>query len=190
MERIAIIGFGSLLWDLDDLAPHVSGDWYVDHGPTLPIEFALVSRKRKRALAAVIDHGFGEHCVASVIESRKDTLPEAVADLARRERCDEQHIGALHRANGFSRAKHSVTTELVGEWLQTTHYHAAIWTDAQSNFEEMTGVVFSVTTAVEYLQALPQESLREAKRYIENAPVDTPLRRELQDKVWWIEVEY
>ena len=83
----------------------------------MPIEFALVSRKRNRALAAVIDHGFGEHCAASVIVSRKDNLPEAVADLARRERCDEQHIGALHRGNGFSRAKRSHTTALIAARL-------------------------------------------------------------------------
>ena len=145
---------------------------------------------RKRALAAVIDHGFGENCTASVIESRKDSLPEAVADLARRERCEEHHIGVLHRSSGFSRAKQSRTTALVREWLHTTYYHAAIWTDAESNFEVMTGEVFTVSTAVEYLECLPEDSLREAKRYIEKAPVSTPLRRELQEKTWWIEVEY
>lgn len=31
-ERIAIIGWGSLLWDLDNLAPHVSGEWELDLG--------------------------------------------------------------------------------------------------------------------------------------------------------------
>ncbi|MDH3451053.1 MAG: hypothetical protein OEN20_01440 [Gammaproteobacteria bacterium] len=190
MDRIAIIGWGSLLWDLDDLEPHVTGDWYMAQGPTLPIEFTLVSRKRNRALAAVIDHTVGEHCTASVIQSSKGNLPAAVSDLAQRERCDQRHIGALHRSNGFARAKQSRTTMLVREWLHTTHYHAAVWTDTESNFEATTGEAFSLTTAVEYLKSLPEDSLREAKRYIENAPVSTPLRRELQDKTWWMTLDY
>lgn len=190
MERIAIIGYGSLLWDLDDLAPHVKGGWHVDRGPRLPVEFALVSRKRNRALAAVIDHAVGEHCLASVIESSKSDLTDAVADLARRERCAEAQIGALHRSNGFARARQTSTAELIREWLHTTHYDAAVWTDGASNFAAMTGTAFSVASAVEYLRALPEESLREARRYIENAPVSTPLRRELQGHTWWIEVEY
>jgi hypothetical protein len=190
MERIAIIGWGSLLWDLDDLEPHVTGDWYVDQGPTLPIEFALVSHKRNRALAAVIDHSVGEHVTASVIESSKDSLPEALVDLARRERCDEQHIGAVHRANGFTRAKLRQTLALVEEWLHTTHYDGAVWTDIETNFEVHTGEPFTVSTAVDYLKNLSGESLREAKRYIENAPVSTPLRRRLQDEDWWAVVEF
>jgi hypothetical protein len=190
MERIAIIGWGSLLWDLDDLEPHVTGDWYLDEGPKLPIEFALVSRKRNRALAAVIDHSVGEHVAASVIESSKDSLPEALVDLARRERCDEQHIGAVHRANGFTRAKLRQTLALVEEWLHTTHYDGAVWTDIETNFEVHTGEPFTVSTAVDYLKNLSGESLREAKRYIENAPVSTPLRRRLQDEDWWAVVEF
>jgi len=192
MERIAIIGWGSLLWDLDDLEPHVSGDWFVDQGPTLPIEFALVSRKRNRALAAVIDHTVGEHCAASVIESSKQSLPEALGDLARRERCDGQHIGAVHRDTGFTQAKLPQTLVLVEEWLHTTHYDGAVWTDIETNFEVMTGDAFTVGTAVQYLQSLGEESLREAKQYIENAPaaVSTPLRRRLQVEDWWAVLEF
>lgn len=192
MERIAIIGWGSLLWDLDDLEPHVAGGWDLDAGPLLPIEFALVSRKRNRALAAVIDHAVGERCTASVIVSRKSELADARGDLARRERCDEASIGALHRGNGFAHARHPETLVLVEQWLHTTRYDGAVWTDTETNFEGITGEPFSVDTAVRYLSRLGIDSLREAKRYIENAPaaVSTPLRRRLRGETWWAAVEF
>ena len=37
MSKIAVIGFGSLLWDLDDLARKVSGKWKMYAGPVLPL---------------------------------------------------------------------------------------------------------------------------------------------------------
>ena len=39
MNGYAILGWGSLLWDLDDLSPHVRGPWRVCAGPALPMEF-------------------------------------------------------------------------------------------------------------------------------------------------------
>ncbi|MDP6530786.1 MAG: hypothetical protein QF375_02760, partial [Arenicellales bacterium] len=56
MARFAIIGYGSLIWDLDNLAPYVEGEWDMYQGPHLPLEFSLISKKRKRALALAIDH--------------------------------------------------------------------------------------------------------------------------------------
>lgn len=192
MERIAIIGWGSLLWDLDDLEPHVSGDWQVAAGPTLPIEFALVSRKRIGALAAVIDHSLGAHSACSVIDSAKQSLAEAARDLARRERCAPEHIGALHRHNGFTRAKQPQTVTLIEAWLHASHYDGAVWTDIESNFHATTGRPFTTGNAIDYLRNLTGESLREARRYIENAPreVATPLRRELLGHDWWTAIEY
>jgi hypothetical protein len=37
--NIAIIGYGSLIWDLADLAAHVEGPWRRGAGPHLPVEF-------------------------------------------------------------------------------------------------------------------------------------------------------
>ncbi|SVC10487.1 uncharacterized protein METZ01_LOCUS263341, partial [marine metagenome] len=41
VSAIAIIGWGSLLWDLDNLTPFVQGDWAINAGPRLPLEFSL-----------------------------------------------------------------------------------------------------------------------------------------------------
>ena len=84
--RIAILGFGSLIWDLDDLAPQVEGPWSMRAGPRLPIEFSLISAKRKMGLALCIDPEAGAPCATHAIRSRRDDLEVAAADLAARER--------------------------------------------------------------------------------------------------------
>jgi hypothetical protein len=93
MSRIAVIAWGSLLWDLDDLAPKVRGAWHVARGPRLPFEFSRVSDKRKRALVVVIDHEHGVECSTSFIESTHTDLDAAVDDLAARERAPRERIG-------------------------------------------------------------------------------------------------
>ena len=53
--RIAVIGWGSLIWDLDNLAHLITGDWMMGAGPSLPFEFTRVSPKRKMGLAVCPD---------------------------------------------------------------------------------------------------------------------------------------
>ncbi len=187
MARVGIIGWGSLLWDLDDLAERVSGEWLPNAGPHLPLEFSLVSRKRKRALAVVIDDRHGESCLTNVITSTRVSVHEAIVDLAERERCDPQQVGAVCFDSGHARSRSPAVRETVERWLGTSGYDAVVWTDTARNYEQMTGEAFSVPAALAYLRALEGESLREAKRYIDYAPaaVSTPLRRALQADAWW-----
>ena len=100
MAKIAVIGWGSLLWDLDDLEPHVEGAWQVAQGPMLPLEFVRVSKKRNMALAVVIDHDHGVPCASSHILSRRGDVQDAVVDLARRERAPEDQIGYVDTSSG------------------------------------------------------------------------------------------
>ena len=102
MSKIAVIGFGSLLWDLDDLAPKVSGKWKMYEGPVLPLEFSLVSKKRHFALALVIDYLDGAHCPTCVIDSIRSDISASVADLAERERMAPSNIGFIDRDSGQS----------------------------------------------------------------------------------------
>ena len=86
MTSVAIIGWGSLIWDLDDLAPKVAGVWALGAGPALPIEFARIPPKRLDALALCIDLDHGAPCRTAVIDSAKSSIAEAQIDLAERER--------------------------------------------------------------------------------------------------------
>ncbi len=95
--RIAILAYGSLVWDEECLAPHITGGWRLGEGPALPVEFCRVSPKRKKALVLTIDAEQGHEVATSYTISRRTDIAEAVADLAARERCDERHIGICIR---------------------------------------------------------------------------------------------
>ena len=187
MSKIAVIGFGSLLWDLDDLAPKVSGEWKMYEGPILPLEFSLVSRKRHYALALVIDYGDGAPCPTCVIESVRSEIGAAIVDLANRERMEPTNIGFVDRNTGESHSHREETRNTLWNWIENSNYDGAVWTDGERNFEALTGRAFSLKTAQDHLRSLQGISLEEARRYIRNAParVETPLRRALEGAPWW-----
>lgn len=184
---IAIIGYGSLIWDLDDLARKVVGGWHMGAGPAMPVEFSRVSPKRKRALALVIENDLAEHSRTSYIASSRSNLSDAMVDLAARERTQLQHIGWATQS-GNAKSCNDVVAQSVVEWLAATGHEAAVWTDLNGNFLDHTGEPFSHDRASQYLQTLPGESLLEAWRYITFAPVetDTPFRRYLTRQGWWM----
>ena len=187
MSKIAVIGFGSLLWDLDDLAPKVSGEWKMYEGPILPLEFSLVSRKRHYALALVIDYGDGAPCPTCVIDSVRSEIGAAIVDLANRERMEPTNIGFVDRNTGESHSHREETRNTFWNWIEDSTYDGAVWTDGERNFEALTGKAFSLRTAQDHLRSLQGISLEEARRYIRNAParVETPLRRALEGAPWW-----
>ncbi|MFQ5624857.1 MAG: hypothetical protein ACE5FS_15850 [Paracoccaceae bacterium] len=184
--RIAVLGWGSLLWDLDDLAPKVAGDWQMRGGPELPMEFSRVSPKRRQALVVCLDPDHGSPCPTHAIASVRHTLAEAVADLAARERAPLHRIGHADREGG-GRGRMPEVMEAVAGWCARTGWDGAVWTDLEPNFHEKAGAAFSVASGVAYLRTLSGESLAEAHRYITRAPetTQTPLRRALSQDAWW-----
>lgn len=189
MSRIAIIGWGSLIWDLEVLAPHVSGDWRMEAGPELAMEFARVSPKRKRALAVCLEAEHGTACQTNVIQSKRSDLADAVADLAARERAPIERIGVVCRVSKHRFGADPRISAAVEDWCTVEDWDGAVWTDLQPNFSDVLGYSFTVERAISYLQSLEGESLDEAVRYIELAPkaTDTALRQALEQQTWWID---
>ncbi|GMG81119.1 hypothetical protein LNKW23_03310 [Paralimibaculum aggregatum] len=187
MPGFAVIGWGSLIWDLDDLAPKVTGAWQIGVGPALPLEFCRVSAKRNGALTVVIAAGHGTACPTHAIASRRAAIAEARADLAARERAPEAHIGAVCRISGQRHGSDRRVVALVADWCAASGWDGAVWTDLPSNFAAATGQPFSLAAARAYLAALPPERLADAVGYIESAPAttETPLRRALAGDPWW-----
>ena len=183
---IAILGWGSLLWDLDDLAPKVDGAWALRAGPTLPMEFSRISPKRSMGLVVCLDPAAGVPCPTHAIRSRRAGVAEADADLAARERAPVERIGwATAEGEGFGRMPDVVA--VVAVWCRAAGRAAAVWTDLEPNFRETTGIEFRVAAGRAYLRGLEGASLIEAHRYIRNAPstTRTPLRRALAVDPWW-----
>ena len=186
--RIAVIGWGSLIWDLDDLAPKVEGAWMMRAGPELPFEFSTVSKKRKMGLAVCIDDEHGAPCPTHAILSAKSDIHEAAEDLRARERAPGiVHIGMICARTGARRARLPAVERAFDAWIEATGAAGAVWTDFASNYDAMRGEAFSLSRARAYLGALTGENLDEAVRYIENAPATTmtPLRRLLGADPWW-----
>jgi len=157
-------------------------------GPRIPLEFARISLKRKRALTLVIEPDAGEGCATHAIDSARTDIHEAAEDLARRERTtDITHIGAVCLRTGFVRSSSVRIAQRVTAWCLWSGASGAVWTDLPRNFLETTGAPFSLGAAVDYLKGLQPQALAEAHRYIENAPAhtDTPLRRHLAEDPWW-----
>ena len=183
---IAVIGWGSLIWDPDILKPHVHGHWRDRTGPELPLEFSRISMKRKRALAVCVDLMDGVPCATSVIVSKRATIAETRTDLARRERAPDGFIGAFCGKTGQHWGRPQVAFK-VAQWCRAGGWGGAVWTDLHANFAAETGLTFSVSTGHDHLRSLDEDGLDEAVRYIERAPVatNTRLRRHLRDDPWW-----
>jgi len=188
MSGYAILGWGSLIWDLDDLAPDVRGGWEMGGGPVLPMEFTRISPKRKMGLVVCLDAVHGVGCATSAIGSARRDIGSAIDDLARRERAKDQHIGAVCLVTGHRQGSSPDVAGLVADWCAARGLAGAVWTDLPSNFAEHLDEDFSIPRALAYLRTLAGESLDEAVRYIENAPpsTDTPLRRTLAADGWWL----
>ena len=190
--NIAVIGYGSLIWDLDDLKPKVTGPWHRGAGPAMPVEFSRVSPKRKQALVLVIQQDVPNMSATSYIMSTRTTLDEAIEDLAARERTNLDHIGYAERDGARSFSRNKGVAETVTNWLTEVEIDAAVWTDLDGNFDDHIGETFSHEAGLAYLRTLSGQSLFEAWQYITYAPseTDTPFRRFLSEDKWWNTVSY
>lgn len=184
-HRYAVLGWGSLLWDLDTLAPHVRLPWRMGAGPRLPMEFSRVSAKRLMGLVVCVDPA-GVPCPTHAVASTRASLADAVADLARRERAPGNRIGGVCLATSAAQGREPVAA-IVRDWCRDAGWTGAVWTDLLPNYAEIVGETFTIERGIAYLRTLSGDSLDEAVRYIENAPAttDTVLRRHLADDPWW-----
>lgn len=185
-RRYAVLGWGSLIWDLENLAPFVHLPWAMGAGPRLPMEFSRISAKRKMGLVVCLDPDVGVPCPTHAIASVRATLDEAIGDLAARERAPRPSIGGVCLATGAAQGRPAIV-DTVRDWCRETGCAGAVWTDLLPNYLDVAGHPFSIDGGIAYLRTLAGENLDEAVRYIENAPAatDTPLRRRLAGEAWW-----
>lgn len=186
MSRIAILGWGSLIWDLETLTPHTTGDWLMEAGPRLPMEFSRISPKRKLGLVVCLDPLVGVDCMTNVIRSTKSDISHTIDDLAARERAPLDLIGAVH-SDGLQKGRMPEVCDAVSVWCETNGWDGAVWTDLEPNFFDYTNQSFSIDAGLAYLRTLSGENLIEAHNYIESAPhqTRTPLRTALSEDAWW-----
>jgi hypothetical protein len=183
--RIAVLAWGSLVWDPRELKTAAA---FAPNGPLLPIEFSRISADGR--LTLVIDNAVGDLCRTYSAASAFTSLDAAIENLRERETRHAEDIGFFEPSSGrqsdlaFERHPQAVAT--IGAWTESNDYDAAIWTALASNFDEWNkgGEPFSVTAAIRYLETLQEKdpaAFARALDYIRKAPpeVETTVRDEV-----------
>jgi hypothetical protein len=182
--KIAILGWGSLIWDPRPEFDKFHEDWLCD-GPELKLEFSRISESRKRALTLVIDEQCGGVCRVAYAFSKRKSLNDAVCDLRCREGTILERIGFTFVGNGSSGEPHVPGT--IRPWAAEKKIDAVVWTGLQSNFQSETQKPFSIPEALTHLKELPADGKAKAAEYVWRAPmfVRTPLRSALEVEPWF-----
>lgn len=173
--KIAVIGWGSLLWDPREL--NTRGEWQND-GPSLPLEFARISsRGTEHERLTLVICPEGAICQTFWCYSGLNNISAAIENLRARERCARSSIHFI----GNLDSPNSAPEEIVKKWLsQKPEIDAAIWTGLDSNWSELTGQEFNKNTFRAYLEGRLSKgpSVADLIRYFEGAPaqIKTPGR--------------
>jgi hypothetical protein len=173
--KIAIIAWGSLIWDRRELS--ILGEWQKG-GPVLPIEFSRISSDGR--LTLVIDDKNGVPVTTYYAQSASSDLLQAVGNLRKREGSPKEMIGVTSKTMNNRRLGY----ESIHAWATAHKWDAAIWTGLPSNFKEKHHIPFTVKNGLAYLETLGNGKRDAAIEYINKAPgeVDTPFRRGVVEK--------
>jgi len=187
--KIAILGWGSLLWEQHAEFDVKHQEWRFD-GPRLKLEFSRVSASRKQALTLVIDSNNGVLCRVAYALSTREDPEDAIYDLASREGTVRKNIGFFFLDGSQQQSRDPEATETIISWARSKGIDVVVWTDLASNFKSCSkyGQDFSVEGAIAHIAALCAEGKVKAAEYMWRAPgfVNTPLRKALQGPPWFL----
>lgn len=176
--KIAILGWGSLIWQPKELKYDKAFGWKQD-GPFLPIEFARIS-KNGRLTLVITPNGTQVQILYALSDYR--TIEEAVLDLAVREGSGRKSIGYYNKQKDeFSPDDFKYKTE-IKDWIVQTDFDAVIWTNLGENWKEKTD------DRIEYLKNLTGESKSLAEEYIRKTPeqIRTNYREQIEKELKWV----
>jgi hypothetical protein len=173
--RIAILAWGSLIWDPRELS--LQGEFRAG-GPELPLEFSRKSLDGR--LTLIIDEKNGMPPSPTYYAmSGRCTLDDAICDLQHREGTSEDKIGSHSRDRGSERLPTSrVAREAISAWLERNQtIDAVVWT----NLGPSKGFEFSESAAERHLKSLKGLCKERALEYIRRPPpeIKTPLREKM-----------
>lgn len=138
--RIAVLGWGSLVWDPRALR---LSDHFKPNGPCLPLEFCRVSGDGR--LTLVIDETVGSPCDTYAATTSFNVLDDAIDDLREREKIPRPRnvgtyptgVGYIDLTNGQTSAsamqRHPGAVGAIQSWTNANGYDATIWTALASN---------------------------------------------------------
>ena len=166
--KIAILGWGSLIWQPKDLKFDENMGWK-KNGPVLPIEFARISKDGRLTLV-ITPNGTEVTTLYSV--SSFDNLDLAVLNLKKREGTNEKYIGSYNKSKDEFSPIEFPYKDNIKNWIQTSDFDAVIWTNLPEklNLENMTKTEKDPDGRINYLQNLKGSESALAEEYIRNTP--------------------
>lgn len=178
MSKIAVLGWGSLIWNPRNLS--ISSKWFKD-GPHIPIEFARISND-DRLTVVVYPDAKRIRVLWAYMDYRR--LEDAIKNLIKREETIRKYIGYVDISTDKYRSNvvPEITTYIT-EWANKKNIDAVIWTDLYSNFEKVTGAKFNEENVIKYLKNLKPNAKKKATEYVKRAPfqIQTELRKIIEE---------
>lgn len=179
---IAVLGWGSLIWDPKEL--EINDDWNED-GPELPIEFARLSGRGRLTL---VIHEQADPVQVLWARSASNELDLAIENLKSRERTIETYIGFYNLQNDDHHTQFPFILESIKSWGSSQDVDAAIWTDLPSNFvEETDHDDITEETVIDVLRNSTHINQENAEEYIRKTPeqVRTSFRNTIEEEFGW-----
>ncbi|SHI60827.1 hypothetical protein SAMN04488096_10314 [Mesonia phycicola] len=186
--KIAILGWGSLIWNPKSLQYNTTFGWQKDD-PMLPLEFSRISQDSR--LTLVLDPN--AILVQSLYAiSTNTTIEEVVLNLAVREGSARSAIGYYDKHTNKTKPNDFKYIANIKEWL-TNHpeINVVIWINLKANWEETDRVKSKTRSRLEYLKSLDGLTKTITEEYIRKTPIQiaTNFRKEIEKKLKWYPIE-
>lgn len=179
--KIACLGWGSLIWDPQNLP--VQKSWFCD-GPFLPIEYARHSSKRRITLVLTP----GKANVQSLWTLMQvNDLDTAIVSLAKREGISEEKIQKdVGYCYGTTKSD-GESSEVITQWASRVGLDAVVWTALPPRFDKEDGKIPTAEDVISFLRKPSQKYPGKAEEYIRKTPrqIDTEYRRRIEAEFKW-----
>lgn len=181
MQKIACLGWGSLVWDARELP--IRRGWF-NNGPLAPVEFLRQSKDGRITL--VIAEGV-QHVRVLWALMDATNIEEGRRALGAREGIPERnyskHIGAWQPSDGAPPA----ALPTLNRWAESCGLDGVVWTALPPKFQGQEGYLASADEVSAYLVSLEGRTREMAEQYVRNAPrqIDTPFRRHFEAALHW-----
>ncbi len=176
MTRIAVLGWGSLVWDARELP--IQREWFKD-GPLVQVEFARQSRD-KRITLVLEKNSPAVRTLWAVMDCTN--MEDATESLWNREgRPKREHICKWSKGERSPDLIHGLEA-----WIQSRSIEEVIWTGLPPTFND-TENESMLEQILKHLNDLSGAERDNAERYVRKTPrqIDTPYRRMIESSLGW-----
>jgi len=180
---IVYLGWGSLIWDPQDL-PFVI-PWQGD-GPAIRVEFQRQSQDGRLTLVLTEEAALVQ-CLWT--RSGRDSLRASIAELASREGVPSKYVATsigVWRPGDPSPACMPMLTP----WAEERRVSAVVWTALGPKLNGKAVASVSCEAALSYLEALTGVQKQRAEEYVRRAPkqIATAYRTQIERALGWTPV--